>query len=415
MTSQPLLITLAHLELRLHISNLKLLGWIRVDSGELRLTDCRIEEAHRGQTAAGRALSIGLGRVEATRTILRGHAGGAIETAGGSLLLVECTIRDSRSTTGGALLIRNGSEVHVVGSSFINNTAIVSGGALQVTKGGKPKELLPNLSRIGPPNRTQVDDGQVHLLNGTRFVGNVAPRGGGSSFYLSITSTLQYRLPAPPGHWLNIRQGDTLEMNAGAEDLDFPYPCGAGVVGGFAPEEQLGPGCSRPWYLRELHSRPPVSHPILRPTASPFPCPNAPSQPRGQLLSSNNDATATVLTGLLCASPVFNRSMKCWHEPLSESRALCARAPSAVSSRHPRPHRVPSRHLLGRHRPRIGRRLLDMPCGPRVRAWHTQARAVCRRTIRSNARPEGPRLHGRLRRRTLLPRGQHQQHVCALP
>ena len=115
----------------------------------------------------------------------------------------------------------------------------------------RPCEVSP----IGAPNRAQVDNGHAYLFNRTLLENNAAPDGRGSSIYLSTTSSLQYTLPAPPGHWLIIRQGDTLQMSPGAEDTDFPYSCSAGVVGGTVPEEQLGPGCARPWYLKRTTRR----------------------------------------------------------------------------------------------------------------------------------------------------------------
>jgi hypothetical protein len=84
------------------------------------------------------------------------------------------------------------------------------------------------------------------MLNATLLKLNTAPDGNGSSIYLS-DGRVQYTLPAPPGRWLNIRQGLTFHLDPGAEELDFPYACSAGVVGGDSAEEQSGPGCSRPW------------------------------------------------------------------------------------------------------------------------------------------------------------------------
>ena len=87
----------------------------------------------------------------------------------------------------------------------------------------------------------------MQLLNKTSFEHNTAPDGGGSSIYLSFNSTLQYTLPAPAGRWLTIRQGDTYQLEYGAEELAFPYLCSPGVVGGTSFADQLGPGCSGPW------------------------------------------------------------------------------------------------------------------------------------------------------------------------
>ena len=88
---------------------------------------------------------------------------------------------------------------------------------------------------------------RVLLINRTLLEGNVAPDGLGSSIYLSSTASLVYRLPAPPGRWLNVRKGVTYQLDPGAEDLAFPYACTPGVVGGALVEQQMGPGCSRPW------------------------------------------------------------------------------------------------------------------------------------------------------------------------
>ena len=95
----------------------------------------------------------------------------------------------------------------------------------------------------------QVDGGgSVHLLNETLFEHNSAPDGKGGSLHLALIATVQYTLPAPPGRWLNIRRGLTLPLEPGtAEDVDLPYACPAGVVGGSAPDEQSGPGCASPW------------------------------------------------------------------------------------------------------------------------------------------------------------------------
>ena len=85
----------------------------------------------------------------------------------------------------------------------------------------------------------------MRIYNQSLFERNVAPEGNGSAMHLS-SGTIEYTLPAPPGRWLNIRQGLTFQLKQGAEDLDFPYACSAGTVSGMSPGEQSGPGCSRP-------------------------------------------------------------------------------------------------------------------------------------------------------------------------
>eukprot|EP00966_Prymnesium_polylepis_P284706 6577735-Prymnesium_polylepis.2 len=168
-----------------------------------------------------RALAIDGGHATLVRTLLRDFAAGAIVVNAAQLDLIDCTVQDCQAQMGGALLVRGGAMVSVEGGSFLRNRAVLSGGALQ------------------------MDDGHVNLANRTLFEQNVAPDGNGSTAYLSHSSSLEYTLPAPPGRWLNVRQGMTFRLDRAVEDLDLPYICAAGVVGGVVPEEQLGPGCSR--------------------------------------------------------------------------------------------------------------------------------------------------------------------------
>ena len=93
----------------------------------------------------------------------------------------------------------------------------------------------------------QVESGRVNLLNRTLLEQNTAPDGNGSSIYLEPSGSLQYTLPAPAARYLFMRQGDTFELNIGAEDAAFPYSCPVGVVGGTSTEDQSGPACSKPW------------------------------------------------------------------------------------------------------------------------------------------------------------------------
>mmetsp|Transcript_59197 Transcript_59197/g.155850 ORF Transcript_59197/g.155850 Transcript_59197/m.155850 type:complete len:201 (+) Transcript_59197:855-1457(+) len=50
-----------------------------------------------------------------------------------------------------------------------------------------------------------------------------------------------------------------------------------------------------------------------------------------------------------------------------------------------------------------------------VRARLVDAPALCRRPLWGDDRADEPRLHGAVRRRLLLRRGQHEQHVAPLP
>jgi hypothetical protein len=63
----------------------------------------------------------------------------------------------------------------------------------------------------------------VDLLNKTLLARNSAPRGSGRTIHLAAPGVLRYTLPAPPGRWLNIRQGIVFPLDPGAEELDLPY------------------------------------------------------------------------------------------------------------------------------------------------------------------------------------------------
>eukprot|EP00966_Prymnesium_polylepis_P061918 1436653-Prymnesium_polylepis.1 len=96
-----------------------------------------------------------------------------------------------------------------------------------------------------PVPSAQVVGGQVYLSNRTFFERNIAG-GSGSSINLVFPGTLDYTFPAPPGRYLFVRTGNTFLLADGAEDSDFPYPCPAGIIGGFNADVQRSPACSRP-------------------------------------------------------------------------------------------------------------------------------------------------------------------------
>ena len=127
----------------LHVSGVRLLGWLSVHGGEIRLTDCSIAEAHSSSDAGGvrrhlsaaqvaRGLSIVGGDAFLARVELHDYSAGAILVDGGRLTLSECIVRDSRAPTGGAMLVRGGGHVTIILSNLTGNAADVSGGALQV-------------------------------------------------------------------------------------------------------------------------------------------------------------------------------------------------------------------------------------------------------------------------------------------
>ena len=139
---QPLLIALLEGAPPVHIANMRLLGHFLVQGGRLILTDCIIERLGGHETSAGipgrrlenqlsgRAISVEGASAILTRTIVRGHHAGAISVRQGQLSLYDCTLRDNQAEHGGALRIAGVARIEH--SRFINNTALLSGGALQV-------------------------------------------------------------------------------------------------------------------------------------------------------------------------------------------------------------------------------------------------------------------------------------------
>ena len=255
--TDPRLFTISRGAPRVHISNLRLLGTLSVHDAHLNIADCIIEaipgQEHTSDSAQERALSVVGGDVTVTNTLVMGHPAGALSVEAAALNLRGCTLRDCSAPLGGAILVRGGAIVTASGSKLIGNRATVRGGAIQVTFthvfAAHESSLQQSALKLttASSHRQQVDSGNVMLANRTLLESNSAPDGGGSSISLSPDGTLQYTLPAPAGRWLNIRQGLTFQLDPGSEELDFPFACSPGVIGGALPEEQTGPGCSKPW------------------------------------------------------------------------------------------------------------------------------------------------------------------------
>jgi predicted outer membrane repeat protein len=133
---QPTIITLERGAPRVHISALRLLGQLVVNEGELLLSDCILEQHDRGKRLGSaqisRAVSILGGHAALSRTVLRGHVAGAVAVHAATLIIFDCAIRDCHAPSGGAMLVSGRSNVTIVHTHFINNSADVSGGALQV-------------------------------------------------------------------------------------------------------------------------------------------------------------------------------------------------------------------------------------------------------------------------------------------
>ena len=150
--AEPRLLTVSHGAPSIHLFNLRLLGTLRIEGGHLTATNCSIEAIHhdaQGGVAASseRAISIVGGHAALLQTILLGHLAGAIKVVAAHLTLVHCEIRDSRAESGSAILVGHSAEVDVALSLFADNSARLTGGALQATQSLESLAiLLPDYS-----------------------------------------------------------------------------------------------------------------------------------------------------------------------------------------------------------------------------------------------------------------------------
>lgn len=121
---------------RMHVTNVLVRGGLRVEGGELRLTNCTILSpwwaTGSDDVSTHRAISIAGGHALLMRVVLSGHSAGAISIDAATLILLECTFRENLAQVGGALLISGGANVTAERSVFVHNSASVSGGAIQV-------------------------------------------------------------------------------------------------------------------------------------------------------------------------------------------------------------------------------------------------------------------------------------------
>eukprot|EP00966_Prymnesium_polylepis_P019383 446844-Prymnesium_polylepis.1 len=97
-----------------------------------------------------RALTVTGGTVVVMKSILHGQLAGAVVVQAASLTMMACVVRDSCAATGGGLLVGSGADVLVVASNFTNNSASVSGGALQVMSMCLPNRRM-NTSLVPSP------------------------------------------------------------------------------------------------------------------------------------------------------------------------------------------------------------------------------------------------------------------------
>lgn len=152
--AQPMLVTLEPGAPRVHISSVRLLGRVVVNGGDLMLSDCTFEQHQHpgtlrrrlGTSSGSRAVIILSGHAVFTRTVLRGHAAGAVAVHTATLILLDCAIRDCHAPSGGAMHISGGSNVTISQSYFTNNSADMNGGALQVNLAHLPQRAGISLS-----------------------------------------------------------------------------------------------------------------------------------------------------------------------------------------------------------------------------------------------------------------------------
>eukprot|EP00966_Prymnesium_polylepis_P257106 5939434-Prymnesium_polylepis.1 len=207
----PLLMTLLHGAPRVHMFNLRLVGRLKVEGAELTLMDCSIEDPT-GQSAGGgrrhlagtpveRGLSITHSVVVLVRIVLFGHTSGAIEVHGASLAMIDCTVSGSRAPSGGALMIGSNAMVLLELCKLNGNRADLSGGAINIEEGSN----LTVAESIFMDNSAAVSGGalQVIALSRAAFVFTLC-----LSYQLSVYPPLSLRsnaLSPPPflpgGRW----------------------------------------------------------------------------------------------------------------------------------------------------------------------------------------------------------------------
>ena len=108
--------------------------------------------------------------------------------------------------------------MHFIACTFRGNNANMKGGALAVTAG------------------------LVLLSEGTLLTGNTA--GGSGALAMVTGGRVIYSLPAPLGRWIRGPTGQQ-QLNDGATDGDFPYPCAPGLYGDTTETSaQDGPQCT---------------------------------------------------------------------------------------------------------------------------------------------------------------------------
>jgi hypothetical protein len=127
-----------------HITNVSLIGQLKIEGGELWLIGCTIEPATNPSAGGGnpgrqldtpafeRALSMDGGRAMLAQVVVRRFSSGAIGVHAASLIIVDCVFQDCHARkSGGAILVDRGATVTIARSLLTGNSAL-SGGAMLV-------------------------------------------------------------------------------------------------------------------------------------------------------------------------------------------------------------------------------------------------------------------------------------------
>ena len=151
---------------------------------------------------------------------------GQLHVQNSSLYMEDCDVTGSRSESDGGAVLLTGGRFEARGSAFFDNRAASNGGAVCIDGG----DALFDWCRF-EGNRAEgeggglfVRRGSVVLRNGTYFQSNFAAYQGHSISAEATGSNVLYRLPAPPGHFINAAEGTSQQM-VRVMDMSFPFAC----------------------------------------------------------------------------------------------------------------------------------------------------------------------------------------------
>jgi predicted outer membrane repeat protein len=179
---------------RIHLRGVRIAAPIHVEGGYLNVSFCTF---HAGQDKASRFLYQSGGELSISDSAFMNASDGAILLTAGNLNLRDTLFRNNSAKQGGAIRAVGG-HASISRCRFELNSAARAGGALV------------------------VEGGIVTLQDGTLFIANRAPIGGSIQFTAGAVS---YSLPAPLARYLFVTAGDTINLNLGAVEVDYPFAC----------------------------------------------------------------------------------------------------------------------------------------------------------------------------------------------